>query len=399
MVIGLLLGLASPAGAQSFPRESGIGATPTTRNITLYFPLGEATGDIVFPAATGGTGTQSYSLRGGNESHESLGFKFDPATRTFSGTPTLAGAGAGRTEVGFDLYYTVRAPNGGVDLIFVYVTVCEGSGNQDGATVCSAPAFKDLVLTAPADQSYTAGTAITPLVFSAATGGTGTTPRFLYQLGGLPAGLSFDAATRTLSGTPTTPAQAATITYSVRDDASRERATQQFKLTVTAALALVLSSPTVTAIEGGTGTYTVKLSKQPSAEVTVTVTSGDTGAATVDKASLTFTRANWSTAQTVRVTGVEDTDIADETVTITHAASGHSTTIANATSTVTITDDEVVKLVLSSAAVTAVEGGTAGTYTVKLDHQPTGDVTVAVVSGDTDAATVNKASLTFSRAN
>ena len=46
------------------------------------------------------------------------------------------------------------------------------------------------------DQRYTAGTAIAPLVLPAASGGTGT---LTYRLVGMPAGLSFDAATRTLS--------------------------------------------------------------------------------------------------------------------------------------------------------------------------------------------------------
>ncbi len=88
MVIGLLLGLASPAGAQSFPDQVGIGAATTESYIDLYFELGETTDNIVFPAATGGTGTLSYELTGG---HQSLGFSFNPDTRTFSGTPTLAG--------------------------------------------------------------------------------------------------------------------------------------------------------------------------------------------------------------------------------------------------------------------------------------------------------------------
>ena len=44
-------------------------------------------------------------------------------------------------------------------------------------------------------------------------------------------------------------------------------------------------------------------------DVTVAVSSSDTGEATVSPATLTFTEANWNTAQTVTVTGVNDTDI------------------------------------------------------------------------------------------
>ena len=50
------------------------------------------------------------------------------------------------------------------------------------------------------NQTYTAGTAINALVLPEATGGEAP---ITYSVSTLPAGLSFDAATRTLSGTPT----------------------------------------------------------------------------------------------------------------------------------------------------------------------------------------------------
>ena len=58
--------------------------------------------------------------------------------------------------------------------------------------------------------------------------------------------------------------------------------------------------------EGNTGTYTVVLASEPSATVTVTAASRDVGAVTVSVTVLTFTTGNWSTAQTVTVTAVED---------------------------------------------------------------------------------------------
>ena len=65
-------------------------------------------------------------------------------------------------------------------------------------------------------------------------------------------------------------------------------------------------------------TFTVVLDDEPLSSVVITVTSGDTGEATVDKTSLTFTPANWNTAQTVTVTGVDDSSVdADQTTAIT----------------------------------------------------------------------------------
>ena len=67
------------------------------------------------------------------------------------------------------------------------------------------------------DQAYTAGTAITPLVLPEASGGTGV---LTYRLVGLPAGLAFDAATRTLSGTPSAATDGAVeVFYTVTDEA------------------------------------------------------------------------------------------------------------------------------------------------------------------------------------
>ena len=57
---------------------------------------------------------------------------------------------------------------------------------------------------------------------------------------------------------------------------------------------------------GTTDTFTVVLDAAPLSNVVIAVTSNDTGEATVDRASLTFTPANWDTAQTVTVTGVDD---------------------------------------------------------------------------------------------
>ena len=248
MVIGLLLGLASPAGAQTFPQPVGIGATPgETRALNLYFRFGVATDNIEFPIATGGVGGLTYSVTG-NPGLESLGFSFDPKTRIFKGTPTLAGAG--QSGDGFAFNYRVNASGGGFALIFVKVTVCEGSGSTDGETVCTPPDFAALGFAAAlAGQSYTVGTPITALTLPVATGGTGSSPTFIYRLtssGGLPGGLSFDAATRRLTGTPTT-AKQSTLTYRVQDAASLKEFSRQFPLDVNAAaVAADTTPPTVT---------------------------------------------------------------------------------------------------------------------------------------------------------
>ena len=78
-----------------------------------------------------------------------------------------------------------------------------------------------------------------------------------------------------------------------------------------------------------TKTYTLVLDAEPTSDVTVTVSSADSNAVAVDtdtdtngdQNTLTFTAGDWNTAQTVTLTAKDDTDWADETVTITHTAS------------------------------------------------------------------------------
>jgi hypothetical protein len=70
---------------------------------------------------------------------------------------------------------------------------------------------------------------------------------------------------------------------------------------------LVFSPATVSVVEGRTNTFTVALKSQPTADVIVTVNSGDTTqGATVSPTTLTFTSGNWNVPQSVSVFGVDD---------------------------------------------------------------------------------------------
>ena len=63
---------------------------------------------------------------------------------------------------------------------------------------------------------------------------------------------------------------------------------------------------TTTAEDGTTDTFTVVLGSPPVDDITISVVSSDINEGTVFPSSLTFTPANWSTLQTVTVTGVND---------------------------------------------------------------------------------------------
>ncbi|MBI5759431.1 MAG: hypothetical protein HZA46_13005 [Planctomycetales bacterium] len=85
------------------------------------------------------------------------------------------------------------------------------------------------------------------------------------------------------------------------------------------------TSGLVTAEGGGTATFTVVLNTQPTADVTIGISSDDATEGTVSTGNLTFTTGNWNTAQTITVTGVDDAvddgDIAYNLVTATATSS------------------------------------------------------------------------------
>ena len=153
--------------------------------------------------------------------------------------------------------------------------------------------------------------------------------------------------------------------------------------------------------EGDSATFTVKLATQPTQSVSVSVASGDAGAATVSQASLSFSTTTWNDAQTVTVSGENDADGNDESLTVSLEASsgdaGYNSKTASVS--VSITDDDTAGVTVHPASLAVDEGGSA-TYTVVLDTEPTGEVTVTIEDPtDNTDVTAEPASLVFTARN
>ena len=155
--------------------------------------------------------------------------------------------------------------------------------------------------------------------------------------------------------------------------------------------------------EGGANTYSMVLSHQPSGDVTVTVNNPtDNSEVTATPRTLTFTTENWHAPQTVTVAAVHDGDAADDSATVTHGvADGGYNGVSVPDVAVTVDDDETVSIVLSKTDLTVDEEDATGqTYTVKLSHEPSVEVTVTVTGQDTTDLTLSGLSgtdtLTFS---
>ena len=152
---------------------------------------------------------------------------------------------------------------------------------------------------------------------------------------------------------------------------------------------------------GGQSTFTVRLNTQPSAAVTVAVSSRDASEGTVSPPSLTFSTSAWNTAQTVTVTGVQDTiDDGDVTWQVrldTSSGDSDYNAVTDVDVDVTTMDDDGppgVTLALNPSSIAESGAGNVATVTARLSHGSGAatTVTVTAVSGfyaaGTDAAIV-----------
>ena len=85
---------------------------------------------------------------------------------------------------------------------------------------------------------------------------------------------------------------------------------------------VVVSTRDLPVREGESATYTVALNSEPTGDVLVRPSVSGDADITVQPASLTFTAADWSAAQTLTVSAANDVDGADDRASVSHAVSG-----------------------------------------------------------------------------
>ena len=152
-----------------------------------------------------------------------------------------------------------------------------------------------------------------------------------------------------------------------------------------------VSRAALTIDEGNSGSYTIVLDSQPTADVLVTINdpSGNTDV-TADPASLTFSSSDWSSSQTVTVNAAHDTDADDETATVTHTVTSTDTSYNGASASgviVTVTDDDDPQVTVSfeADAYTVPEGGTQS-VTVTLSADPKRTVVIPLTAMEQGSA-------------
>ena len=186
-----------------------------------------------------------------------------------------------------------------------------------------------------------------------------------------------------------------------------KRVVEYLNGTTVAGISVSAASSSATTTElGGQVTFSVVLDSAPTADVTIPVSSSDETEGAVNVASLTFTSSNWSTPQTVTVTGqndfIDDGNIAYSVV-LGAAISSDSLYNGKNAADVSLTnqDNDTAGVTVSapSPGNQTSENLTSVSFTIRLDSEPTASVSIGLSSSDLTEGTVNVPSVTFTAAN
>ncbi len=200
-----------------------------------------------------------------------------------------------------------------------------------------------------------------------------------------------------------------TVIYVAYDEAGNSE-TCSFTVTIDAAEGAILASKAsvITSEDLTHDDFTVTLGSAPTGNVVINVSSDDTGEGVTSVSQLTFNSGNWNTPQTVRVTGVND-DVDDDDIpyhvnlVINKGLTDNLSGYENALSTVVDginQDNDVAGITVSPISRHTTEGLQTATFTVKLNTQPTENVSFDLLTSDATEGTVtSNKPITFTPAN
>ena len=170
-----------------------------------------------------------------------------------------------------------------------------------------------------------------------------------------------------------------------------------------------LSKTTATVSESGTqDDFTVVLNNGPTSgqNVTLNLSASNSSEATVSPASVTYSSGNWSIAQTVTVTGVDDSPAVTDgdvssTITVSVAAGSDAAYSGSKTVTVTTQDNDGASFTLNNGGGISVseDNTVTDTFTIVLDSPPTANVVLDITSDDSTETSVATSRVTFTPSN
>src|SRR6476469_1185575 len=342
-------------------------------------------------------------------------YTFSPATLTFS---------AGTNTLTQNVAVTVKAdniPENAETAVFSFGTITDGIAGTTNQAILTIPANDaiDYAIAAGSASIAEGNSGTTPVTFTVtrsggidaassvnyALGGTATNSSDYNNIGGTSGGNSITGTVNFAAGETSK-----TITLDVLGDAIIEpdetitvtmsnpvapgptptitaaAATTTISNDDTAGVTVNPISGLVTTEAGGTATFTVKLNSQPSANVSIGLSSSNSAEGTVSSNSLTFTSANWNQPQTVTVTGVDDS-VADGSKTYNIVTAAAVSTDSNYNNfnpddvSASNSDNETPGIKINPTSTTTTEGGSNGSYSIQLNTQPTAPVTINLATG------------------
>ncbi len=153
--------------------------------------------------------------------------------------------------------------------------------------------------------------------------------------------------------------------------------------------------------DAGVVAFTVNLDAESGLEATASWSTADGTADSADYRAVSGAQVRFlpgETEKTIRVDVIEDESVEpDETFTVT-LTDPAGASLADATATGTITNDDMTGVVVEPTELTIRERG-SGTYAVSLASEPTDSVVVAVTVPDNVDVSVDRSSLTFTADN
>ncbi|MFI6507804.1 glycoside hydrolase family 6 protein [Streptosporangium sp. NPDC050855] len=236
-----------------------------------------------------------------------------------------------------------------------------------------------VALTSPASgASYQAGAAV-PLAATASDDGsvskvefyvdgtlvnTDTTAPYSYSATGLASGAHTAKAKAYDNASPALSTETAAVPFTVGGGTSTP--------------SIVASATSVSVPEGSSRTVGFRLSQAPTGNVSVNLTKTGDADLTISPSTLSFTTANWNTAQNVTVSAAQDADQVDGTATIAAAATGHTGASVTATEA---DDDGGTSPVHVDNPYAGADGYVNPDWSAKAAAEPGGDAVADISTG------------------
>lgn len=158
-------------------------------------------------------------------------------------------------------------------------------------------------------------------------------------------------------------------------------------------------SSTSVVLEGNNIVRTIKLKSQPTANVTINLTSNASTRLNISPTQLTFTTGDWSSLKNVTFSANDNYDVdGDVTATVTASCSASYYSFTDNSLHITVKDNDTAGVVYSSGIVIANEGD-AVFKSFNLSSKPTSNVTLTFSSNNVSRLGIPNNSITFDSNN